>query len=108
MVEVGTVENEERAPIEHELKVWESYFHALWNGSKPFELRRDDRDFRTGDTLRLRETFYRNREYTGREIRTGPVTYILRHEPEFGLMDGFAILGLEPKRFQKTTERSGT
>lgn len=101
MSETVSYTAEDRAPIEHELKVWQSYFHALWDGVKPFELRRDDRDFRVGDTLRLRETYYHNGEYTGREIRTSPITYILRQEPEFGLMDGFAVLGLDPLLFQK-------
>lgn len=82
-----------RAPIEHELKTWQSYFHALADGTKTFELRRDDRGFQVGDTLRLRETEYGSGRYTGREERR-VITYILRREEDLGLIDGFAILSL--------------
>lgn len=84
-----------RAPVEHELKTWESYFYALADCSKNFEIRRDDRGFRVGDTLWLRETEYGSGAYTGREARR-TVTYILRREEDLGLVDGFAILSLAP------------
>lgn len=85
----------DRKPITHELKTWQSYFHGLVNGTKTFELRKDDRDFRIGDHLHLRETCYGNNEYTGREeFRT--ISYILRREKDLGLAEGYAILALAP------------
>jgi len=84
-----------RAPMEHELKTWQSYFNAVTDGTKTFEIRRDDRGFRVGDTLRLRETEYGSGAYTGREERR-LITHILRHEADLGLADGFAILSLRP------------
>ncbi len=89
-----TVQPDTRPPTVHELKTWESYFHAIANGTKQFEIRKDDRDFRIGDELYLRETKYGSGEYTGREVRR-KISYILRHEPDLGLMDGYAILSLE-------------
>lgn len=95
MSQAMTAVPNDRAPIEHELKTWQSYFHALEDGTKNFEIRRDDRGFRVGDILRLRETEYGSGAYTGREVRR-EITYILRREEDLGLMDGFAILSLLP------------
>ena len=53
----------------HELKTWPEFFKLVWSGDKPFELRKDDRAFRAGDTLWLREYILRENRYTGREIR---------------------------------------
>jgi hypothetical protein len=79
---------------EHELKTWSKYFAAVLSGEKPFELRRGDRPFAVGDTLRLREWDPDREDYTGREV-CRVVSYVLRGEYWFGLLDGFVILGLE-------------
>lgn len=90
-----TVKPDNRPPMVHELKTWQSYFHAVYDGTKLFELRRDDRDFRANDLVRLRETFYHDGRFTGREC-TRRITYVLRHEEDLGLKPGFAILSLAP------------
>jgi len=51
----------------HELKTWPEFFNSIIDGSKPFEIRRDDRDYRTGDILRLREFDPCKGVYSGRE-----------------------------------------
>ena len=53
----------------HQLKTWPVYFQAIVDGDKTFEYRVDDRGFKTGDQVRLREyTPYKDASYTGREI----------------------------------------
>jgi Domain of unknown function (DUF3850) len=66
--------------MEHELKVWSPHFERLADDSKTFEIRKNDRGFQQGDTLRLREydpagthdecsqPACKDRRYTGREI----------------------------------------
>lgn len=51
----------------HELKILPQYFEAVQSGLKTFEIRKNDRDYKVGDTLVLKE--YNNEAYTGREIR---------------------------------------
>ncbi|GAB4023207.1 hypothetical protein GCM10028808_72940 [Spirosoma migulaei] len=76
----------------HELKVWAKYFKALDDGTKPFEVRKNDRSFQAGDILFLHEydpltdTF--GNQYLYREV-----TYVL-HGGEFGIESGFVVMGL--------------
>ena len=84
----------------HELKTDPAPFDEVAAGRKTHELRKDDRDFEVGDTLRLRKTRYTGAamasgaplEYTGEE-ETKTVSHILRG-PSYGLAGGWAILSL--------------
>lgn len=75
---------------EHELKVWGDFFEPLWSGDKRFELRKDDRGYKVGDTLMLREWSKQN-GYSGRWIRT-EVTYILNGLP--WLQTGYVCMSI--------------
>lgn len=50
----------------HELKILPEYFYAVRCGDKRFEIRKNDRNFHTGDILRLKE--WDGEKYTGEEI----------------------------------------
>ena len=84
----------------HRLKSWPEFFEPLLDGSKTFELRKNDRDYRVGDHLLLQEYEPRTDTYTGREIGRR-VSYVLTGAgvgsiaPLKGLAMGYAILGLE-------------
>ncbi|MDB5813517.1 MAG: PUA-like protein [Rhodocyclales bacterium] len=77
----------------HELKCWTSYFGAVYSGIKSFEVRFNDRDFRKGDLLLLREWNVERKDYTGRMCER-LITYVLTAS-EF-CKEGFAILSLCP------------
>lgn len=84
----------------HELKISPKYFDDVKSGNKRFEIRKDDRDYKVGDLITLKE--YENGQYTGREIKNIPIRYILRNVTfEYGLMDGFCILGLQEEMEDK-------
>ena len=74
----------------HELKTAPQYFREIADGNKPFEVRRNDRDYQVGDILKLRE--YDDGEYSGREI-CAEVTYIL-NDPEY-CRDGYVVMGIK-------------
>ena len=78
--------------MNHQLKILPSYFQLVWDGKKPFELRKDDRGYGIGDVLILNE--WSNGKYTGRAIRA-KVTCVLRDCEEYGLQDGFCIMGIK-------------
>jgi hypothetical protein len=63
----------------HELKCWPEYFEPLVQGKKTAEIRKNDRDFKVGDRLLLREwdpNKHSHGWYTGRyTVRT--ITHVL-------------------------------
>lgn len=110
----------------HEVKSWPEFFIPVNDGVKPFDLRRNDRDYQVGDLLRMREWVPKNAPpaapepasnrvepavpvhalgtYSGREV-TKRLTWILEGighvgaiEPLKGLNRGYVILGLAPPK----------
>lgn len=87
--------------MKHELKILDNYFDAVESGIKPFEVRKNDRDFHVGDLLYLREVEERKNgelTYTGRSCEKY-ITYILPLDGQFG--DGkYVVLGLKDKTYR--------
>lgn len=77
----------------HDLKCWPVYFQAIINGTKPLDVRKNDRGFRTGDGLTLHEWHPTDEEYTGRIYRVA-VTYV--GYGLTGVQDGHAVMGIRP------------
>ena len=77
----------------HELKTLFIYYAGIYNGKKTFELRKNDRDFKVGDILLLKEINSKG-IYTNRQCYR-IITYVLKDCPEFGLEKGFTILGIK-------------
>lgn len=76
----------------HVLKTWPEHWDAIADGSKPFELRKDDRGYQTGDRLILQGFDRQTNSYNFNEI-VATVGYILRG-PVFGLEAGHVIMGI--------------
>ena len=76
---------------EHELKCLPGFFREVWTEKKKFEIRKDDRGYRSGDRVLLRE--FDGEQYTGREVMAD-ILYILRGCPEYGLAEDYCILSL--------------
>lgn len=79
----------ERTPRLHALKLHPGYFDAAVELRKPFEIRRNDRDFQLGDYLLLEEYDPATKGYTGRHIHRR-VLYLTT----FMQRPGYVVMGL--------------
>lgn len=87
----------------HEIKIGASFYDDAASGRKPFELRKNDRDYKEGDILKMME--YQDGGHTGRALYAG-ITYVL--EDYAGLEDGYCILGTKAFGEQYDPAESGT
>jgi hypothetical protein len=81
--------------MRHELKTWPEHYDNVVKGAKTFEIRKNDRDFRVGDTVALRRFCPEKKEYTGEEC----VIYISHlldgKNTQFGLSPDYCILSIK-------------
>lgn len=75
--------------VVHELKTHPCFFVDLVTNSKPFEIRKDDRGFKVGHKLRLREWDPNTEDYTGREVGR-VIIYITAFKQE----PGWVVMGI--------------
>lgn len=73
----------------HKLKILPEYFKAVADGTKTFEIRYNDRGFKNGDFIILREW---DNGYSGRKIKA-QITYILSNFE--GLKDDYAVMAIK-------------
>jgi len=82
----------------HELKTWPEYFEQIWNGTKTFEVRKNDRGYQKGDTVILREwdkskNTIDSHKYTGRKIKA-TIGFVLSEMQQDGYVT-FSLLDIE-------------
>lgn len=70
----GEVSQAARPRKQHELKCWPQFFQPTMNAHKRFEVRKNDRDFRVGDELLLKEWDPKG-EFGSPTLNTEPVGY---------------------------------
>jgi hypothetical protein len=78
-----------RVATVHSLKSLPHFFTSLVDSSKTFEIRKNDRNYRVGDTLRLREWNADTEQYSGFEV-TRVVIYITA----FAQQPGWVVMGI--------------
>ena len=73
----------------HDLKIDTSYFEDIINDNKKFEIRYNDREFKKGDTVILKE-IDSIRNFTGRRISV-KIIYVTDYEQK----KGYVVFGFE-------------
>ena len=76
--------------MEHELNIYPQYFEDVISGKKKFEIRKNDRKYRVGDILILKE--WDNIKYSGREARA-EVIYLI-DDKFVGIQPGYVVMGI--------------
>lgn len=76
----------------HEIKILPKYFDDVMSGAKNFEIRKNDRDYKVGDTLILKE--WNRGKFTGRELERG-IGYIYYGDGTYGLSEGYCVMALK-------------
>lgn len=84
----------------HELKSWPMFYEPVRTGAKKFEIRKDDRGYKIGDILYLKEYVPDEDRYTGREL-VAAVTYLMPAFPELGVMAGYCVMSIDQVRTVK-------
>ncbi|ELY4313661.1 DUF3850 domain-containing protein [Cronobacter sakazakii] len=83
--------SEIREPVTHNLKIWPEYYSAVCAGAKRAELRKNDRDYRIGDTIDLCEWDKDDESFTG-EFISVTVTHVADVSE---WMPGYVLLSIE-------------
>jgi len=63
----------------HRVKSWSHFFDAIVNGDKLHDLRKNDRDYKVGDTIVLRRYDMKNGRFTGEECER-KISYITNNQ----------------------------
>ncbi|WP_311766311.1 DUF3850 domain-containing protein [Klebsiella sp. K4-170] len=93
-----------REPITHDLKIYPEFFSAVCTGVKRAELRKNDRDYRVGDTLHLMETPRGSCHRTGEFINV-----TITHIADVGeWMPGYVLLSVELQERRKAAAKTIT
>lgn len=78
--------------ITHDLKLSEEFFEAVWNGSKTFEVRINDRDYKNGDKARLNEWPLKN---SAPLLRTRFVETLITYVTDYEQKPGMVVFGFQ-------------
>ena len=89
---------------EHHLKCWPFPFEDMKAGRKPFEYRKNDRDYRVDDILLLEKFEPNDGRFMG-EFLYRRVIYVLPGGT-FGVPEGYCVMGVEPVELQMLPGRS--
>lgn len=81
--------------MQHELKIWPENFQPIIQGENTVQIRKNDRAFKTGDTLYLREWMPEKGRYTGRDCIVDIGAVFTDKTP--GVSRGYCVLSVKQR-----------
>lgn len=72
----------------HDLKILSEYYHAVKNGSKTFEIRKNDRKFKVGDIVVLKE--FDGKSY----VKSDPIIKTIKYITNYNQADDFVVFSM--------------
>ena len=78
--------------IDHELKIWPQYYELVKSDIKPWEIRKNDRNYQIGDIIRFKEFDPKTNQYTGRNF-VRRIMFLFKQDG-FGLQKGYCIFNV--------------
>lgn len=81
--------------MHHELKIKKIYAERILNEEKLFEVRVNDRDYQTGDTISFKVISPSGNEDDSLKLSIYVITYIL-NGPLYGIAEGYCVFGIKP------------
>lgn len=93
--------DEEKEHKTHEIKIAHSFYDDVTNGRLRFLLRKNDSDYKEGDSIKMLE--FKDGRYTGSMI-DADIIYVL--EEYAGLEEGYCILGIEVRIYGRQAHRA--
>lgn len=79
--------------MKHTLKIQQCYLIHILEGTKTFEVRKNDRDYQVGDVISFLPIEDSN--YQVYEIRHTLPEFRISYVTNFGCQDGFVVLGIK-------------
>ena len=77
----------------HTLKIQPRFYSAVLNSFKTFELRKNDRDFKTFDLIHFVNV--NGEDFTNESNNVYQITYVLKDVEEYGLDKEYCILEIK-------------
>ena len=81
----------------HELKIKHEYCIQIVVGAKSFEIRKNDRNFQSGDILHLKEIDDETGEYTGFEL----FVKVNHLHSGLGMQEGYVCMSIKKVRIEE-------
>jgi hypothetical protein len=81
----------------HRLKTWDEFMMDIATHKKTFEVRKNDRGFKTGHILLLEGWDNKEQKYTDKVIEA-EVTYTL-YGGQFGIEEGYVVMGIKVRNY---------